>query len=166
MKLQIYIFSLAIIALMTGCNDQKSDIVVYDLMCEHLSEPYGIGTMVPGLSWKIRSDRNGTAQTSYQILAATRTDLLNEQSADLWNSGKVVSSSGVLVPYGGSALKSRSVCYWKVRIWDDKDHISEWSPVTTFTIGLLEKQTGMQPISDCQVKKTILSAPSSKRVSA
>ena len=45
----------------------------------------------------------------------------------------------VLVPYGGNALKSRSVCYWKVRIWDENDRMSEWSPTAGFSVGLLEK---------------------------
>jgi alpha-L-rhamnosidase len=130
---------IVILIIVSGCDKKKSIATIYDLTCENLSAPEGIGTALPSLSWKINSSRNGTSQKAYQVLAASDEKLLNEQDADLWNSGKVKSSSQILVPYAGQMLTSRSVCYWKVRIWDDKNDVSDWSPVTGFSVGLLGK---------------------------
>ena len=139
MKLSFQILIIAVILSFTGCRNRPPELTIYDLRCENLTEPVGIGTTVPCLSWKIKSVVNGTSQKACQLLAASRPELLSEEKADLWNSGKVMSSSGVLFPYGGNTLNSRSVCYWKVRIMDENDRMSEWSPTGCFSVGLLEK---------------------------
>jgi alpha-L-rhamnosidase len=139
MKLSFPLLLVVFILLLYGCKNRQPGITIYDLRCENLTEPAGIGTTTPGLSWKISSEINGTSQKACQLLVASRIDLLNEEKADLWNPGKLVSSSSVLVPYAGKALNSRSVCYWKVRIWDKNNHLSDWSPAAGFSVGLLEK---------------------------
>ena len=123
----------------TGCNNRYQGPVVSGLTCENLIEPSGIDTDKPCLSWKIITPESGASQNAYQILAATSEEKLNEEACDLWNSGKIISDRSVLVPYEGKDLISRSVCYWKVRVWDDKDRVSEWSNSSFFSIGLLEK---------------------------
>ena len=125
--------------IMQSCTQKKSDAGVYDLSCENLVNPDGLGTSEPGLSWKIASGINGTYQKAYQILAASDTSLLNEKEADLWNSGKIISTEQILVQYGGKQLESRSACVWKVRIWDQQNKTSEWSSVSQFSIGLLNE---------------------------
>ena len=139
MKLSFRIIIVAVILSSTGCKDRLAELTIFDLRCENLSEPLGIGTTIPGLSWKIKSGKNGTSQKAYQILMASDNNLLNEENADLWNSGKVLSRASVLVPYSGNTLTSRSVCYWKVRVWDENDHKSDWSPTAGFSVGLLKK---------------------------
>jgi len=135
-----FIFSqVAVILLLTGCSDSKTGITINNLRCENLSEPYGIGTTLPRLSWKIRSTRKGASQKAYQILVASNHNLLNEKSADLWNSGKISSPASVLVAYNGKALASRSTGCWKIRIWDENNELSDWSDVAHFSIGLLDK---------------------------
>ena len=130
---------LIVIVIVQSCTEKRSEARVYDLTCENLLDPDGIGTSEPALSWKINSSKNGTSQKAYQLLVASETDLLTEKEADLWNSGKVISSSQIMVPYRGRDLKSRSICLWKVRIWDENDRVTEWSPVSSFSIGLLDK---------------------------
>lgn len=123
--------------LLCGSVHAKSDHNVVDLRCENLNNPLGIGTTFPGLSWKIKSEINGTVQQAYQILAASDSILLNENSADLWNSGKVSSAASVFIPWKGKKLSARSVVYWKVKTWNRSDEVSEWSNVTGFSVGLL-----------------------------
>ena len=135
MKPSFLILIIAVI-LFAGCKDQKSQITIWDLRCENLSDPVGIGTTIPRLSWKIKSDKTGASQKAYQLLFASSGELLNEEKADLWNSGKINSSSSILVPYGGIELRTRSLCYWKIRIWDENDNISEWSSPAWFSVGL------------------------------
>ncbi|MBK6283873.1 MAG: hypothetical protein IPF54_15565 [Draconibacterium sp.] len=122
-----------------SCQKQKSDLNLFDLRCEYLSNPLGINNVNPGLSWKITSNKNGTSQSAYQLLVASKSTLLTEQNADLWNSGKVSSSTSLLVSYNGKQLASRSLVYWKVRIWDETGNVSDWSEVAAFSVGLLEK---------------------------
>ena len=139
MKQSFGILAAFCIILFAGCKDRLSKLTIYDLRCENLTEPAGIGTTAPGLSWKIKSEKNGTSQKACQILVASKSDLLNEEKADLWNSEKIIPGASIMVPYGGNSLKSRSVCYWKVRVWDENDRISEWSPAAEFSVGLIGK---------------------------
>ena len=117
--------------------DARQEKTLYDLRCENLSNPLGIATTIPGLSWKVKAERNGTVQKAYQVLAASDSLLLGENNADLWNSGKIGSDTSVLVPWNGNILESGSVVYWKVRIWDENDKATEWSQVNSFSVGLL-----------------------------
>ena len=123
--------------LLTACIGYKQQLAIEDLRCENLINPLGIATTSPGLSWKIKSDRNGTLQKGYQLLAATDSQRLNEHDADLWNSGKVISDESVLVSWKGNKLSSRSLVYWKVRIWNENDKPSDWSKVAVFSAGIL-----------------------------
>jgi alpha-L-rhamnosidase len=128
-----------IILLLSSCSETRSGLTINDLRCENLSDPLGLGTTNPRLSWKMKSDRNGTVQKAYMILVASSNNLLDEENADLWNTGKINSSTSILVPYNGKKLVSGSLCYWKVRVWDENDEISDWSVAGVFSIGLLDK---------------------------
>ena len=133
-----FISQIIIVLLFSGCNEQNS-LIIDDLRCENLNDPIGIGTAIPGLSWKIKSDKNGTFQKGYQLLVASDSNLLDEEKADLWNSEKVLSQESVLVLYTGTALSSNAICYWKIRIWDQDDEVTDWSRIATFSIGLLKE---------------------------
>jgi alpha-L-rhamnosidase len=76
-------------------------------------------------------------QGAYQILVASRPDLLILERGDLWDSGRVGSDQTTLVPYAGEPLHSGQECYWKVRIWSDINEASVWSEVAFWTMGLL-----------------------------
>ena len=118
----------------TACQDS---VIIDDLKCEMLTEPLAIDSTSPHFSWKISCSQDGTAQTAYQVLVATDPGRLNEQDADLWNSGKVVDVNSIFVPYQGTPLTSRSLAYWKVRIWDQNDRSSDWSEQASFGVGML-----------------------------
>ena len=126
-----------LLMLFSGFSATRPELVIRDLRCENLTNPLGIATTIPGLSWKISSDKSGTVQKAYQLLAASDSSLLTESDADLWNSGKIKSDGGIFVSWKGSVLASRSVVYWKVRIWDGKEKASDWSSVAAFSVGLL-----------------------------
>ncbi len=127
-----------IVLFFSGHSAGKNDIRLFNLSCENLVNPLGIGTVSPALSWKIWSVKNGTAQSAYQILAASDSALLqDENKADLWNSGKTDTNASVLVTWHGKDLAARSVVYWKVRVWDQNSNLSVWSKVAFFSVGLL-----------------------------
>lgn len=132
-------FVVIIFLTLTGCVSRITDLKIYDLRCENLTDPLSAATKEPRLSWKISSNENGTVQKAYQILVASKVELLEEEIADLWNSGKIFSSESHMVPYQGKELYSRSICYWKIRIWNENDISSGWSNVAYFSTGLLEE---------------------------
>ena len=74
---------------------------VLDLRCEYLADPVGIGVKRPQLSWKFAPDGRNQYQTAYQVLAASSSDLLRENKADMWNSGRVSSDESIHVEYDG-----------------------------------------------------------------
>lgn len=102
------------------------------LRADGLSSPIGINSKAPRLSWRTTSTNRGDVQTAYQIQVASSATL---STADLWDSGKTASSD-FSAPYAGSTLSSRSIGWWRVRVWDSSDAVSSWSTVTSFELGL------------------------------
>jgi len=135
MRITLFVFAMLIAG--SGCSRIPSNLQVDDLRCENLINPLGIDTTTPHFSWKLMSDQNNTIQKAYCLLVATDSLMLEDGKADLWNTGKVKSSTSVLVPYQGKALHSRSLAYWKVGVWDEKSKQPVWSQVSSFNIGLL-----------------------------
>lgn len=132
------IFPALLYFILTSCNSGNS-LHLYNLKCENLDNPTAIDKTVPRFSWKIESSQNGIEQAAFQLLVASDVSLLKEGEADFWDSGKVASSSSVLVPYNGKKLSSGIAAVWKVRVWDNHGNVSQWSEPATFGIGLLNR---------------------------
>ena len=113
-----------------------------DLRCNYLYSPLGIDTTKPVLSWKIPCLHNGMAQTAYEIQVASTPVLLQKGKADLWLSGKVRSSGQVGITYNGKPLSPRQLCYWRVRVWDERGKRSSWSEPARFAVGILSGMRG------------------------
>lgn len=112
-------------------------ITLSDLRCENLKNPNAIDNLSPHFSWKIQSDAS-MCQQDYEIQVATDSLQLTNNKADLWNSTKIQTSASVMVPYKGKELKSRMLCYWRVRVWNEQGEASAWSIIQRFAIGVLE----------------------------
>lgn len=112
---------------------------VDNLLCEYRTDPLGIDTARPRLSWVLYSEIRGQFQTAYQILAASSEDRLNEHDADLWNSGKIVSQQSLNIEYAGQAMESRMRCFWKVRVWGKSGKASDWSQTAWWEMAFLDK---------------------------
>jgi alpha-L-rhamnosidase len=108
-----------------------------NLRCEYLKDPLGIDAARPRLSWIVASSRRGEKQSAYQILAASSAKLLDQNIADLWDSGPVASDETSQIVYSGKALLSRQSCFWKVRAWDGAGHPGDWSHPAQWQMGLL-----------------------------
>ena len=120
-------------------NKKTSPFYLAELKCENLIDPLGIDNVTPHFSWKLKGDGWKGGQTYYEIQVASDSILLVQDKADLWNTGKLKSNASVMVPYQGKALTSRSLCYWRVRVWDAKKQISSWSPVARLGVGILDQ---------------------------
>jgi len=110
---------------------------ITDLRCEYLRNPLGLDVVTPRLSWIIRSDRRGTSQSAYRVLVASSAELLQSDTGDLWDSGKIDSSQSIQVEYTGKPLASGQACSWKVEVWDERGIALPWSAPATWTMGLL-----------------------------
>jgi alpha-L-rhamnosidase len=107
------------------------------LRTEYQVDPLGLDETEPRFAWLIDDDRPGARQAAYQILVASRLDLLDADSGDLWDSGQVRSDSTVHVVYGGAPLGSFAASVWKVRTWDADGASSPWSDPARFELGPL-----------------------------
>jgi hypothetical protein len=135
MKARIY-FTILLLAL---CPAVTQAFSLYDLTCEQEENPVGIETQQPCFSWKIHATERGFVQSAYRILVADTPERLEQDQGNVWDSGKITSSRSVLTPYGGPALRSSTVYYWKVQSWDRAGRPSAWSVVRSFATGLLSE---------------------------
>ena len=111
-----------------------------NLRCEYRVNPQGVDSVQPRLSWTLESPERGQSQSAYQILVASSSAALDGGQADEWDSGKVASHESIGIPYGGKPLSSHLRCYWKVRTWDQNGASSEWSPVASWSMGILHPE--------------------------
>ncbi|RAO32627.1 Alpha-L-rhamnosidase [Micromonospora noduli] len=110
----------------------------YGLTTEQLTEPLGLGETRPRLSWKLRSDRRGAAQTAFRITAALCEHDLDEPGRLIWDSGRRLSDDTLLVAWDGPALQSATRYHWRVETWDEFGAVSGTAQ-TWFETGLLHR---------------------------
>ncbi|MDO5570748.1 MAG: family 78 glycoside hydrolase catalytic domain [Bacteroidales bacterium] len=131
---------LIIILLLLSFPSNIFSITVNNLRCEMLNNPLGIDNISPHLSWQLESSNNGAFQKAYRIIAASSKELLDKETADLWDSGKTNSQESIWIDYKGKKLSSNSMVFWKVCVWDNKNRKSEWSEDAFFSVGLLNPE--------------------------
>lgn len=114
-------------------------IVPLQLTCEFKTNPLGIDKLHPRFSWELKAitlERN-QYQTAFQIQMATSEEQLLSGNADLWDTLKSDTSQNNNIRYEGKKLQSGLQCFWRVRVWDKYHHVSAWSKMAYFTMGLL-----------------------------
>lgn len=130
-----------------GGTISAAEIAPQNLRCEYLNNPLGIDALPPHLSWEVRTlhpGAKGVRQSAYQVQVASTPERLVAGSADWWDSGKVRSDETLGIAYAGRPLDSRSICHWRVRVWDHEDQVSPWSEPARWTVGLLRRRIGVR----------------------
>ena len=123
--------------------DAPCSLEPWNVRCEYLTNPQGVDVPQPRLNWALQPRdpaARGLHQSAYQIVVATSPAALEKDTGDIWDSGKVLSNETIGIAFGGRALQSRDVCYWKVRVWDKDDRVSDWSEAGRWTMGLLRPE--------------------------
>ena len=128
-----YLLSFVLCAQLSAASSLRVTV----LKCEYAIDPLGVDVAAPRLSWQVASDQGDQRQTAWQVLAASSGEALQADRGDLWDSGKVAGDQTLLVPYAGKALASSQQVFWKVRSWDGAGQPTAWSPVATWTMGML-----------------------------
>ena len=114
--------------------------IPFRLSCEYETNPLGIQRRHPLLGWQIRSEEVNGYQTAYQIVAASTMERLETGDYDLWNSGRVEERRNRGISYAGAELHSAQRVFWKVRIWNQCEEVSEYSQTAWFEMGLLQQE--------------------------
>ena len=87
----------------------------------------------PEFSWVVPTVAG--IQKGYQVLVASSLVNINNNIGDVWDSGNIRSNQSVNVELKGEPLKERTTYFWKVRIFDRDNRISEYSEPQQFTTG-------------------------------
>jgi alpha-L-rhamnosidase len=130
-----------------------------DLMCDLLAKPgwVPVPDAYPQFSWCFKDGEPGDFQTAYQIQVATSTSSFRAEKPDLWDSGKVLSGQSLFITYAGRPLPTNAPVCWRVRVWDRRGRVGEWSQNVSF-LAAVElgtnvvvryplKQTTVKPVS-------------------
>lgn len=106
-----------------------------DLSVEFIRQPEAVMILDtrPEFSWTVPAE--AVAQSAYQILVASSPEHIDQNKADVWNSGQVRSSTSSEIEYAGDPLQEGSTYYWKVRIWDEVNRLSRYSDPQSFRVG-------------------------------
>ena len=114
------------------------------LMIELLAHPEltQINSAQPKFCWIVNSTEQNAFQQAYRILVASSRELLSRDVGDMWDSGEPnpggvwrSEPQSVGIEYAGSALKSNTEYFWKVRTWLSVDDVGPWSEVQRFVTG-------------------------------
>jgi alpha-L-rhamnosidase len=87
----------------------------------------------PEFSWVVPHE--AVIQKAYQVLVSSAKDLAKKNIGDVWNSGRVRGSNSSGIEYPGDALTANTTYYWRVRIFDRDNRLSEYSEVQEFKTG-------------------------------
>ncbi len=73
-----------------------------------------LATAEPRFSWQYEAEVNNVVQTDYRIIVASTEENAKKGIGDLWDTKTIDTNQMLYIPYGGSPLKSRDRCWWKV----------------------------------------------------
>jgi hypothetical protein len=136
----MYKVSFITFLVLLSCYGFAQKVEVVDLKCESRTNPLGIESLSPRLSWELQSEQHNVLQTAYRILVADNPESLQKASGNIWDSKKINSDASIQVAYRGKKLQPAKTYYWKVMVWDNGAKASGWSKVATFTTGLYNEQ--------------------------
>jgi alpha-L-rhamnosidase len=103
----------------------SAQVTVANLLCENLTNPFGLDIKQPRFSWQLVSDKRNVMQAAYEIKVTLG-------KSTIWNSGKTTSDQSVFIAYGGTALQPDKKYSWQVRVWDNEGKASAWSEAASF----------------------------------
>jgi alpha-L-rhamnosidase len=95
--------------------------------------PRGLGVSPERLrfSWVVPTLSDSARQSAYRLQIAGTSDGLGQEADLFCDSGRVPSNDSTAVPVSGylaaHPLAPDSVYYWRVQVWDQNGHVSEWS---------------------------------------
>jgi len=111
-----------------------------ELRADDVKTPLGIDDPAPRLSWQLLDPARGAKQTAYELLVASRVELLRTGKADLWDSGRVESGQSLNLRYAGPALAPSTRYFWRVKVWGAEGKLYPESAPSWWEMGLLKPE--------------------------
>lgn len=128
------LFILFVVSLGVSCAEDQP-FAIDNLKTSHIDRPLGLEEM-PSFSWQVTA-ASGFKQTGFRIRVASSPERLSDGQADLWDSGRVLSSQSIHHAYKGTPLGSGERAYWEVQVWDEQGETAT-SDVSWWETGLLD----------------------------
>ncbi len=169
MKFKYFLYSLICFSYLSFFSCKQQNLLEKSrnlTISEGFNNPIGFYDATPLFSWKLPVSENIKWQSAYQIVVASKEELL-PNNPDLWDSEKQESNQSTFVNYQGKALQSRQKVFWQVKYWNQNKEASNWSDVNHFELGLLKnsdwkaKWTGLDTAKDSikGVRKFLMHRP-------
>jgi len=111
---------------------ENKSILIENLRINTTINPLGIDDPNPKFSWVVQSQERGISQKAFEILVSNERQSIDNGIGNCWQSGNILSNATFGIKYTGKTLQSFSRYYWKVRIWNQKGEVSDWSTVSWF----------------------------------
>lgn len=115
----------------------QSALKTADLTCEYIKNPLGVDIIAPRFSWIITGNGRNQSQSAYEILVSDHQGQINQLRGNVWETGKVLSTESIHIKYEGTALKSFTRYYWRVRVYSQDGIASAWSEPQWFETAAL-----------------------------
>ncbi len=121
-------------AILFSISISAQNLNTYDLRTNYFSNPICTDSLKPRFSWKLSPDSTlkNILQTHYRVQLATDTSGLNISSYLIWDTQKYNSEQSTNIAFDGKKLSSKTRYYWRVKVWDNHNRESEWSPFNFF----------------------------------
>ncbi len=131
------VFIVICVFFISACSRYCSEGFSFEkMLVENSRQPINIDTPQPHFSWIVSSPVRNHKQLAYQIRLVSSKALLENDKADVWDSGKVNSSETIQHQLQNAVLKSNKKYFWKVVVWDNMGEGQE-SQVDSFETALL-----------------------------
>src|ERR1039457_774031 len=111
-----------------------------ELRVDDLKMPLGIDDAAPRFSWQLRDPTRGALQSAYEVLVASKAELLRVGKADIWDSGRVNSDASLNVRYAGPVISPSTRYFWLVKVWGETGKLYPTSKIEWWETGLLKKE--------------------------
>ena len=73
------------LALTSAAGQPTSSITPLQLRCDYAKNPLGVDSSPPRLFWQLAGGGRGLFQSAYQILVASKAEILAQDQGDLWD---------------------------------------------------------------------------------
>jgi len=134
--LNTWLSALSLAAATGLATASASTLSLSHLRCEGLENPGLVDTSAPRFSWRLESAERGARQIAYQLRLATL-GADGKVVGSALASARITSDQSQWVEFPGFVAQPKARYQWQVRVWDNQQHDSGWSPAATFETSLL-----------------------------
>ncbi len=111
------VFGMAILPLSATTVRPEAANGPVQLRVDDMTTPLGIDDPAPRFSWQLHDPERGAMQIAYEVRVASSAELLQEDKADVWDSGRIETGASLNIRYAGPAVDPSTRYFWQVKVW-------------------------------------------------